>query len=145
MVNDPCVIVSTEHGTSANLERIQKAQAYANADKTAMNTQNKRLLEINPSHPIVKELLDRVKDNPDEETEEYAKMLTETALINSGSFHFTQKIIIIILLGYSVPNPNDFAKRFYALFNGAMGLPKDAPIEEVDISFDDEDDESNHT
>ena len=25
LVNDPCVIVSTEHGTSANLERIQKA------------------------------------------------------------------------------------------------------------------------
>jgi HSP90 family molecular chaperone len=41
-------------------------------------------LEINPSHPIIKELLERVKDNPDAETEEYAKMLTETALINSG-------------------------------------------------------------
>jgi len=56
-------------------------------------------------------------------------MLTETALINSG---------------YTVPNPNDFAKRFYSLFNGAMGIPKDAPIEEVDISFDDEEDESNY-
>jgi len=56
-------------------------------------------------------------------------MLTETALINSG---------------YTVPNPNDFAKRFYSLFNGAMGIPKDAPIEEVDISFDDEEDESSY-
>lgn len=26
----------------------------------------------------------KIKDNPDAETEEYAKMLTETALINSG-------------------------------------------------------------
>ena len=57
---------------------------YANADKTAINAQNKWLLEINPSHPIVKELLDRVKDNPNDETEEYAQMLNEAALINSG-------------------------------------------------------------
>ena len=43
-----------------------------------------------------------------------------------------------------MPNPNEFAKRFYTLFTGAMGIPKDAPIEELDISYDnEEDDESN--
>jgi len=41
-------------------------------------------LEINPSHPVIKELLERVKDNIDSETEELARMLVDTALINSG-------------------------------------------------------------
>lgn len=43
-------------------------------------------MEINPSHPIVKELLERVKDadKEDRESEDLAKLLTETALINSG-------------------------------------------------------------
>ena len=53
-------------------------------------------------------------------------MLTETALINSG---------------YSVEQPTEFAKRFYKLFNGAMGIAKDAPIEEIDINMDEEDEE----
>lgn len=30
LVNDPCVVISSEHGQSANMERISKAQAYAN-------------------------------------------------------------------------------------------------------------------
>jgi len=86
----------------------------------------KKLLEINPSHPIIKELLERVKDNADAETEEYAKMLTETALINSG---------------YSVDSPTEFARRFYKLFNGAMGIAKDAAIEDIDISLEDDEEE----
>lgn len=30
LVSDPCVLVSTEQGQSANMERISRAQAYAN-------------------------------------------------------------------------------------------------------------------
>lgn len=88
----------------------------------------KKNLEINPSHPIVKELLERVKesDKTDTETNEMARMLSETAMVNSG---------------YQISNPSDFSKRFYKLFNGAMGIPKDAPIEEVDVSADDEEEE----
>jgi len=29
LVDDPCVIVSTDYGNSANMERISKAQAYS--------------------------------------------------------------------------------------------------------------------
>ena len=36
LVDDPCVIVSSEHGYSANMERISKAQAYANPERQTM-------------------------------------------------------------------------------------------------------------
>ena len=87
------------------------------------------MLEINPSHPLIKELLERVKesDKTDQETTDMARMLVETAMINSG---------------YQINTPADFSKRFYKLFNGAMGVPKDAPIEEVDLSADDDEEES---
>jgi len=43
------------------------------------------VFEINPHHPINKEMLERVKDNPDDrDTEEMAILLFETALLNSG-------------------------------------------------------------
>lgn len=85
LVDDPCVIVSSEHGYSANMERISKAQAYANPERQNMNTGSKKILEINAGHPIMKELLERVKEAPDTETEELVRTLTETALINSGN------------------------------------------------------------
>mmetsp|Transcript_98691 Transcript_98691/g.137000 ORF Transcript_98691/g.137000 Transcript_98691/m.137000 type:complete len:123 (+) Transcript_98691:262-630(+) len=84
---------------------------------------SKKILEINPSHPAVKELFERVKDDPDKETEDLAKVLFEGALINSG---------------YSLREPNAFSKRFYRLFNGALGIPRDAPLEEIEIDLDEE-------
>lgn len=126
LVNDPVVIVSSEHGNSANMERIQKAQTYSN--KKGGQQESRRILEVNPSHPIVKELLERVKDadKEDRESEDLAKLLTETALINSG---------------YNLKSNDDFAQRFYKMFNGAMGLARDAPVEDIEFSDDDEDEE----
>lgn len=41
----------------------------------------KRIIEINPYHPFIKELLERVKNGPDAETIESAKILYEVALL----------------------------------------------------------------
>lgn len=38
-------------------------------------------------------------------------------------------------------NTVDFSKRFYRLFNGALGIPKDAPVEEMEVVLDEEDEE----
>lgn len=126
LVDDPCVIVSSEHGYSANMERISKAQAYANPERQNMNSGSKKILEINAGHPIMKELLERVKESPDTETEELVRTLTETALINSG---------------YQLENPHEYAKRFFKLFNGAMGISKDAAVEEVEVGVEEEEEE----
>lgn len=85
-------------------------------------------MEINPAHPAIKELFERVKDEPDKDTEELAKVLYEGSLINSG---------------FSIRDPESFSKRFYKLFNGALGIPKDAQVKEVevDLTEEDEDDE----
>jgi len=83
-------------------------------------------LEINPSHPAIKELFERVKEDPDRETEELARVLYEGALINSG---------------YSIKDPDAFSKRFYKLFNGALGIPRDAKVEEIEVDLDDDDED----
>lgn len=124
LTEDPCVIVATEYGYSANMERISKAQAYGqNAGGAGPQ---KSILEINPHHPIIKELLERVKDGADEETEDMARLLYEAALLNSG---------------YSLSEPASFARRFYRIFNGAMGIPKDAEVSEVEVDIDDDEEE----
>lgn len=103
------------------MERISKAQAYSN--KQSAHQFGKKIVEINPNHPAIQELLKRVKDEPDQETEELAKVLYEASMINSG---------------YSVPNAEKFASRFYKLFNSAIGIDRDAPISEYEVQLDDE-------
>lgn len=128
--DDPCVIVSSEHGYSAQMERISKAQAYSNQDRSNPAANQKKILEINPNHPAIKELLERVKDDPDNQTEEIARVLYEGALVNSG---------------YSLKDPANFAKRFYRLLNNALGIPKDAPIEEYEVDIEDDEEETKET
>lgn len=108
------------------MERISRAQAYANSDRSNPQANQKKILEINPNHPAIKELLERVKEDPDNQTEELAKVLYEGAMVNSG---------------YILKEPIGFAKRFYRLLNSALGIPKDAPIEDYEVDLDDDDDE----
>ena len=57
-------------------------------------------------------MLERVKDNPDDEdTAEMSSLLYETALLNSG---------------YVLTNPAEYARNFYKIFNGALGIPRNA-------------------
>lgn len=125
--DDPCVIVSSEHGYSAHMEKISKAQAYSHHDRSNPAANQKKILEINPNHPAIKELLERVRDDPDAQTEEIAQVLYEGALVNSG---------------YSIKDPAAFAKRFYRLLNNALGIPKDAPIEDYEVDIEDDEEEA---
>lgn len=50
-------------------------------------------------------------------------------------------VFFIIKIGYVLENPHEYAKRFFKLFNGAMGISKDAAVEDVEVGADDEEEE----
>lgn len=62
--NSPCVVVTSKYGWSANMERIMHSQTLTDAKKHAY-MKGKRILEINPRHPIIKELRDRIVKDPE--------------------------------------------------------------------------------
>ena len=58
LVNTPCALVASQYGWSGNMERIMRSQAYSKSgDPTSEYYLNqKKIFEINPRHPLVKEL-----------------------------------------------------------------------------------------
>ena len=106
------------------MERINRAQAFANQEKAASYMLAKKTLELNPHHPVIKEMLSKVKDLGDGETSdelaEYADLLYNMALLNSG---------------FLIENPSDFTVPLQKLLKVGFGLKKDAPIEEIEVDI----------
>ncbi|KAL4280105.1 hypothetical protein GQ457_03G038080 [Hibiscus cannabinus] len=115
--NTPCVVVTSKFGWSANMERIMQSQTLSDASKQAY-MRGKRVLEINPRHPIIKELRERVvKDPEDEGVKQTALLIYQTALMESG---------------FNLPDPKDFAARIYSSVKSSLDISPDATVEEED-------------
>lgn len=93
LVDEPLVVLSSEYGSSANMERIQKAQTLGRSNQNMMFAgMNKKILEVNAGHPLIKELLEKVKETKaqdedgqlNEDTKDMIHILTNGAFINSG-------------------------------------------------------------
>ena len=64
-----------------------KSQAYAKAKDPSQEfyAMMKKTFEVNPRHPVIKELLRRVQDDPEDPVaESTAQLLFETATLRSG-------------------------------------------------------------
>lgn len=79
LTDSACCLVADEYGMNANMERILKAMNQPVPD-------SKRVLELNPGHPIMKVMSDLFKeDQGDSRLGDYAELLYDQALLTEGS------------------------------------------------------------
>merc|ERR1711935_1287120 len=84
LTESPVVVVTSQFGYSAQQEKVMKAQAFQNKDQMSMMA-GRKTLEINPNHPVVVDLLSKIKvDKEDNAAKDTAQVLFQTALIESG-------------------------------------------------------------
>merc|ERR1712241_1194982 len=84
LTDSPVVVVTSQFGYSAQQEKVMKAQAFQNKDQLSMMS-GRKTLEVNPKHPVVVDLLNKVKANKeDPAAKDTAQVLFQTALIESG-------------------------------------------------------------
>merc|ERR1719324_1355608 len=62
LVNSPVVVLSADYGWTAQMEKVMKSQAFADQSKFEF-MKSKRMFEINPRHPLIIELNNRIKEN----------------------------------------------------------------------------------
>jgi molecular chaperone HtpG len=107
VVDSPCVLVTTDYGWTANMERIMKAQALRD-NNTSSVMMSKKIMEINPHHGIIKSLKDRINLATNEHMiKDLVNLLYESSLISSGfsieePATFVNRINNMIKIGLSI-------------------------------------------
>jgi heat shock protein beta len=123
LVSSPCVVVTSQFGYSAHQEKIMRAQAFQNKDQIQMMA-GRKTLEINGNHPVVYDLLQKVKDNKeDAKAMDTAGTLFQTAMIESG---------------YEISDPSDLAARVYRLMSQQLGVDPDEPVKDIELPEEEE-------
>merc|ERR1712076_289427 len=118
LTDSPVVVVTSQFGYSAQQEKVMKAQAFQNKEQLGMMS-GRKTLEVNPNHPVVADLLAKVKaDKEDAAAKDTAHVLFQTALIESG---------------YEIADPSALVNRVYRLMSKELGVDPDAPLKEVEV------------
>merc|ERR1711985_110434 len=100
--------------------------SFQNKDQIQMMS-GRKTLEINPNHPVVVDLLAKVKDDKENPAAiDTSQVLFQTALIESG---------------YEIADPSALVNRVYRLMSKELGVDPDAPLKEVEVPEDDAEEE----
>ena len=133
----PCVLVTSEHGWTANMERIMKAQALRDNSMTSYMV-SKKTMEVNPKNQIVIELRNKAEvDTSDKTVKDLIWLMYETSLLTSGfsledSSQFAGRIHRMIKLGLSIEEDEAGIDDELPPLDDAAGEETNAKMEEVD-------------
>merc|ERR1719254_80276 len=123
LTDSPVVVVTSQFGYSAQQEKVMKAQAFQNKDQLSMMS-GRKTLEVNPNHPVIADLLAKVKANKEDAAAmDTAQVLFQTALIESG---------------YDIADPSALVNRVYRLMSKELGVDPDAPLKEIEVPEEEE-------
>lgn len=116
--DSPSALVASMFGWTGNMERLAVSNAHQKADdpQRSYYLNQKKTMEINPRHPLIKELLKRVSDDPsDPNAKDMALMLFRTATLRSG---------------YMLKETDDFARSVEIMMRKTLGVSLDEQVEE---------------
>merc|ERR1739838_572088 len=118
LISTPCALVTSKFGWTGNMQRIITSQTHSKTNDVNREyyLSQKKTLEINPRHPLIKELLKRVQaDTEDVQAKNIADMMFKTATLRSG---------------YMLKDTVDFSKTGEEMMRATLGIPLDEQVEE---------------
>ena len=104
----PAIASAPNWGYTASHERLIRAQTVYDQKLTDSILLNKKVLELNPEHPTIKEMFKRIKENPDDPNiKDEAILLFDTALLAGG---------------FSVDGISNYTKRVFKMLAKSRDL-----------------------
>jgi len=118
LTNSPCALITSKFGWTANMQRIIQSQTHSKSQDMQRDyyLNQKKTMEVNPRHPLIKELLRRIEDNPADNTaKDMALMLYNTATLRSG---------------YMLKDTVNFAEHIESMMRETLGVSAEEEVEE---------------
>jgi len=122
----PSALITSKFGWTGNMQKIIQSQTHSKTQDMQRDyyLNQKKTLEINPRHPLIKELLRRVEDNPaDKAAADMALMMYNTATLRSG---------------YSLKDTVNFAQQIESMMRQTLGVDADEQVDEEEEITDEE-------
>jgi HSP90 family molecular chaperone len=115
LTDSPAALVQSAYGMSPQMQKYYRAQAVMMEDEAQLESQfNQAILELNPTHPIVLSLKEKVASAPEAtETMELGKLVYDIAALAGG---------------YECDDPGAFSARLVKLLS--KEVQADAPVPE---------------
>jgi len=124
LVDSPATLVQGEWGMSPMMQRYMKSQTTSSSQDSAfaMGSRNQAILEINPAHPVIKQMKHQMETDPKSETtKDMTMMIFETASLIGG---------------YSIEDPGDFARRVTKLMENMGDEPSSGGSVDAEVISD---------
>merc|ERR1711936_552076 len=118
LTDSPCALITSKFGWTGNMQKIIQSQTHSKTQDMQRDyyLNQKKTLEINPRHPLIKELLRRVEDNPEDKVaKDMATMMFNTATLRSG---------------FSLKDTVNFAESIELMMRQTLGVDADEQVDE---------------
>merc|ERR1712066_1077561 len=126
LVDSPCALITSKFGWTSNMQKIIQSQTHSKTQDMQRDyyLNQKKTLEINVRHPLMKELLRRVEDNPEDKVaKDMATMMFNTATLGSG---------------FSLKDTVNFAESIELMMRQTLGVDADEQVDEEEEVLDEE-------
>jgi len=128
LINSPCALVAGEYSWTGNMERMSLSNPHTKTDDVARSyyLSQKKTFEVNPRHPLIKELLRRVNDDVNDATaRDMALMMFRTSTLRSG---------------YMLKETFDFSESIEKMMRTTLGIPAEEEVDEDDLDTGEDED-----